>query len=381
MTRTSAIRTPLAETAARRTVQVARPRLPTAEAILPYLQRIDAARWYSNFGPLLMELEARLAHRFGDGAQVVTTVNATQALTLALKAMDLPAGSLCATPSWTFVATAHAVRQAGLIPWFVDVDAETWMLDPAAVRERLAHAPGPVSAVIPVAAFGHMPDLDAWRAFQDDTAVRVLVDAAAAFDAASDASLPIVVSLHATKVMGLGEGGFLATRDPDLARQVRRLTSFGFDGTREALCVATNAKLSEYAAAVGLAALDGWPADRLRWFMAAQALRGAVAAVPQVRFQSGWGARWTTSVCVVGLPDGTADTVETVLRAEGVDTRRWWGEGCHLGAVFADCPRDRLPNTERLARSTIGLPFAIDLTAAQVGRVAEALALALPGQT
>jgi len=378
LTRTSAIRTPLAEAPAWQKVPVARPRLPAAETILPYLQRIDTARWYSNFGPLLMELETRLAHRFGDGAQVVTTVNATQALILALKAMDLPAGSLCATPSWTFVATAHAVRQAGLTPWFVDVDAETWMLDPAVVRERLAQAPGPVSAVIPVAAFGHMPDLAAWRAFQDETAVRVLIDAAAAFDGAVDASLPIVVSLHATKVVGLGEGGFLATRDPDLARRVRRLTSFGFDGSREALCVATNAKLSEYAAAVGLAALDGWPADRLRWFMTAQALRRAVAAVPQVRFQSGWGSRWTTSVCVVGLPDGTADMVEAVLRAEGVDTRRWWGEGCHVGPAFADCPHDRLLNTESLARSTIGLPFAIDLTTAQIERIAAALAQALP---
>jgi hypothetical protein len=72
---------------------------------------------------------------------------------------------------------------------------------------------------------------------------------------------------------------------PSLARRVRRLTSFGFDGSREALCVATNAKLSEYAAAVGLAALDGWPADRLRWFMAAQAAatgggRRSAGAVP-----------------------------------------------------------------------------------------------------
>jgi dTDP-4-amino-4,6-dideoxygalactose transaminase len=70
--------------------------------------------------------------------------------------------------------------------------------------------------------------------------------------------------------------------------------------------------------------------------------------------------------------------VEAVLQAEGVDTRRWWGEGCHIGPAFAECPRDRLVNTESLARSTIGLPFAIDLTAAQIERIATALAQALP---
>ena len=87
-------------------VAVARPRLPTAEAITPYLQRIDEARWYSNFGPLLTEVEARLAGRFQAGAHVVTVSNATQALTLALQAMDLPPGGHVVLPAWTFVATA-----------------------------------------------------------------------------------------------------------------------------------------------------------------------------------------------------------------------------------------------------------------------------------
>src|SRR4051794_31264292 len=73
-------------------VPVARPRLPTAEAIAPYLQRIDEARWYSNFGPLLTEFEARLAGRFRPRTHVVTVTNATQALTLTLQAMNLPPG-------------------------------------------------------------------------------------------------------------------------------------------------------------------------------------------------------------------------------------------------------------------------------------------------
>src|SRR3954469_25766004 len=68
-------------------VPVARPLMPSAEAILPYLQRIDAKRWYSNFGPLLIELEARLAARFTRPTLVCTAVNGTQALTLALQAL------------------------------------------------------------------------------------------------------------------------------------------------------------------------------------------------------------------------------------------------------------------------------------------------------
>jgi dTDP-4-amino-4,6-dideoxygalactose transaminase len=359
-------------------IPAARPQLPSAEAVLPYLKRMDEARWYSNWGPLLSEFESRLAARHGLFAHVATAANATQALTMALLAMDLRPGSLCAMPAWTFVATAHAVHQAGLVPWFLDVDPDNWMLDPAATAEALRHPPGEVSAVIPVAAFGRMPDLDAWRAFRHVTGVPVLIDAAAAFDAAGKADLPLVVSLHATKVLGVGEGGYLATEDPELAIKVRQLSSFGFHGSREAQLPATNAKLSEYAAAVGLAALEAWPHDRLRWMRVGQHYRIALTDLPPVGFQDGWGVDWVTSVCVVRLPDGAANAVEAALDAAGVQTRRWWGRGCHAMPAFAVCPRTALPATERLAGSTIGLPMAIDLNAEELRRITEALSGALP---
>ncbi|MFT4252323.1 MAG: DegT/DnrJ/EryC1/StrS family aminotransferase, partial [Caulobacter sp.] len=283
-------------------IAVAKPRLPQADAILPYLRRIDAARWYSNFGPLVQELEERLAHRLGPNARAITCSNATQGLTLALKALGAAPGTLCAMPSWTFVATAHAAVQAGLMPWFLDVAHETWMLEPETLEAALPRAPGPVSAVIIVAPFGRMPDVAAWLAFQDRTGVKVILDAAAAFDAACDARLPTVVSLHATKVLGMGEGGYVATDDPALASRLRRLTGFGFEGSRLSRHAATNAKISEYAAAVGLAALDAWPGDRLRWFTAAQTLRQALLS-SDIAFQSGWGRDWTTSVCALRRAD------------------------------------------------------------------------------
>jgi len=363
-----------------RTVAVARPRLPRAEAVMPYLERIDGARWYSNFGPLLCEFEQRLADRFSAPTAVTTVANATQALTLTLQAMDLVPGSYVVVPAWTFVATAHAVMQAGLQPWFLDVDPSTWMLDPDHVA-TLARRHLEISAVVPVCAFGAMPDIDRWLAFREATGVPVILDAAAAFDTLSDARLPAVVSLHATKVLGLGEGGMLATEDAALALKVRRLTTFGFEGSRESLTPATNAKLSEYAAAVGLAALDGWPGDRLRWMRTAQMLRIALIGRPEVKFQDGWGSDWITSVCTVGLPLGATAQVAASLREDGVDTRAWWGRGCHTSPAFADCRRGPLAVTEALAASTIGLPFSIDMEAHEISRVADALnrALSRPG--
>lgn len=365
------------ETDAPAPIAVARPRLPDASAITSYIERIDQRRWYSNFGPLLHEFEGRLADRLGPGAGVASCVNATQGLTLALRAMDAPRGSFCALPSWTFVATAHAVAQAGMIPWFVDVDPQTWMLDPVRLQAQLANAPGQVGAVIPVAPFGAMPDLNAWRAFRHQTGLRVLIDAAAAFDALASAELPAVVSLHATKTLGIGEGGFLASNDPVLIERFRQLTSFGFRGSRESEFVATNAKLSEYAAAVGLAAMDGWAHERGAWLRAAQLMRIALMPLDAVRLQPGWGRDWVSSVCVVQLPEGAADRVEAGLAAEGIETRRWWGHGCHRSPAFADCLHASLSATELLAGSTLGLPFACDLSAEHAGRIGSAIARAL----
>jgi dTDP-4-amino-4,6-dideoxygalactose transaminase len=80
---------------------------------------------------------------------------------------------------------------------------------------------------------------------------------------------------------------------------------------------------------------------------------------------------------MVGLPEGCTSAVIESLTAEGVDTRRWWGRGCHRDAAFAQVRREDLSATDRLAESTVGLPFSIDLGADDIGRIAEALGRAL----
>jgi dTDP-4-amino-4,6-dideoxygalactose transaminase len=358
-------------------VPIARPRLPTRAAITPYLDRIDGARWYANYGPLVTEFERRVAARLRGSASVVTVANGTVALTLALRAAGAQPGTLCLMPAWTFVASAHAAIEAGLTPYFVDVDPETWMLDPAATCAAIAGAPGPVGAIMPVAAFGRMPDLAAWRDLAEGTRLPVIVDGAAAFDALDSAPVPVTVSLHATKTVAAGEGGFVASDDHDFIGRVRALTAFGFRGDRISRMPAMNAKLSEYAAAVALASLDAWPADRARFAMTAQRLRAGLALTPQIAFQPGWGSRWVSSVCVVGTPPGAAAAMAKTLAAMEVETREWWGAGCHRQPAFEHCPRAPLPVTDALAAATLGLPYFIDLEEDASARIIESLHEAL----
>jgi dTDP-4-amino-4,6-dideoxygalactose transaminase len=231
------------------------------------------------------------------------------------------------------------------------------MLDPDKTLKALEHAPGTVSAVILVAAHGRMPNLEAWCRFREMTGIPVLLDAAAAFDTAKASSIPTVVSLHATKVLGIGEGGFLVTEDRETSTRLKQLTTFGFLGSRQAKIIATNAKLSEYAGAVGMAGLDAWPLNRKNWIDSAQLYLSAIASNPVIKFQPGWGDAWISSVCIVEVPYDSTQEITKYLVQNGIETRHWWGTGCHDEPAFLNCPRMELPVTQHLAKSTIGLPF------------------------
>ena len=351
----------------RNVIPVARPRLPPARAIMPYLRQIDTNRWYSNHGPLVRLFQSRLARHWGVGQSEVTLLsNATTALTLALLASGAPGGTRCLMPSWTFAATAGAAVQAGLVPHFVDVCPQRWTPRPDEIR--LLAARYDVGAIMIVAPFGAPIDTAEWERVQADTGIPVVIDAAAAFDTIREGgSMPLracatVVSLHATKVFGIGEGGALLSQDPAFMERVRRLAQFGFLGTREATLPGTNAKLSEYAAAVGLAGLDEWPETRARWYVAQAAYERCLLDMSPPMTGDKAAVSSTYNVLCPRDAGGVMDT----LASAGVATLQWWGAGCHAQPAFQAYPAEPLPVTRQLARHTIGLPFWQGMTSADI---------------
>lgn len=353
-------------------IPVARPLLPPAPDLLPYLERVDASRWYSNGGPLAGELVTRIADRAGVGsARVALVANATIGLTLALEALEVPRGTLCMMPAWTFAASAHAAVAAGLIPWFVDVDERTWSLTPALARSFLREAPGTVGAVMPVAPFGHPVDSAGWDDFAASEQCVVVVDGAAAFDSLRACSHAFVVSLHATKLLSAGEGGFVVCRDAATAVGIKARANFGFWGSREACVAATNAKLSEYAVAVALASLDCWERRRLAFRRVADDYAAALRGIAGVALQPGYGDDWVSTTTNVSLPEGCLEQLEDALTAAGFGHRRWWGGGLTAHRAFSEFPRTRTPVTELLSKTVLGLPCWEDLPKDAVVRVGE----------
>lgn len=339
-----------------------RPRLPRADDVIPYLRRMDAARMYSNFGPLSVEVEERYAERFGVPAErVVTCSNATVGLQGALEGMPVRRVHL---PSWTFAATAMAVVNAGLEPEFHDVDVADWQMV----------GPEPVGgeAALPVLPFGAEIDLRRWSGWE-----HCVIDAAASGGAvARDLSaLPegwaVALSLHATKVLGVGEGGVMIFGSEAAADRFRSFTQIGFVDRRESDLRGTNAKMSEPTAAYALAALDGWPVEEGEW-RAARALVAA-AKVPSAGANPSEGYPGVNPYWLVRFQDAsTLARAEAALVAAGIESRRWWPRPCHrMGALIR--PSLTLPVSDSLAQTVLGLPFSRDLSAADVARVADVL--------
>ena len=172
-------------------------------------------------------------------------------------------------PSYTFAATALAAESCGYKPYFLDVEAENWMISPQVLLDHPALADAGI--VIPVAAYGRPVAQGPWRRFREATNIPVVIDAAAGFEAIVDnpsgltGKVPVVVSFQATKTLSTGEGGAVIWNDDDGLMAVARAINFGFYGTRESKSPSFNGKMSEFHAAVGHASLDAWSETRAAW--------------------------------------------------------------------------------------------------------------------
>jgi dTDP-4-amino-4,6-dideoxygalactose transaminase len=320
------------------------PSVPTIEKALPYLKRIDENRQYSNNGPLVRELEDRLSRHYA-GAYVVSCSSATAGLELVYTYHMLRGARSIELPALTFCATWLAATRSGLEIIPIDVDPHTWV------------APGVSGFGVPT----YAPVVDAAGAFGEQQ-VPIL-----------RGGMTAVFSLHATKPLGAGEGGYIVTWDADQAAELRRMANFGIaDG--KSVGPGTNAKLSEYHAAIALAALDAW--DRDPWLALFDAYDRLLPAgvVKQRR------PRGVYSLLPVKVPVDAGVAVAR-LAAAGVEARRWYWPPMHRHPMF-EKPGNRahrranpvrLPVTDDLADHLIGLPWHLHLTAADIERVCESL--------
>ena len=376
-----------------------RPDMPTPEQMLPYLHRMHAAGHYSNFGPLVGELEAHFADSFnarqgsGPRAEAVSVSSATLGLELALQAMKLAPGARVLVPALTFVATATAVLRAGHVPVVGDVDRHSWLLTPALAEQ--ARAQTRLDAVLPVATFGLPQAMADWQAFEDQTGLPVIVDAAAGYGGQwlDGARGTIVISLHATKSLPAGEGGMVVSTRPDLSAKVRQLSNFGINldpgaelPTGSLASLGTNAKLSEYHAAVALCSLQEWPARALERQHLLSRLKQTLQQVcgETLFFQENGkvgAAAAPMTLCLRLANAAQREALERRCQARQIATRRWYQPLLsQMPVLAARC--DCLPHPEAtaLAQTLLGLPFYRTMSEADQARLCEAIRAADLGE-
>lgn len=238
---------------------VTQPHLPPLEEFLPYLQQIWESKVLTNSGPFHRQFETALADYLGV-PYVSLFTNATVALVTALQALRID-GEVITTP-YSFVATTHSLLWNGINPVFVDIDPNTFNLDPAKIEAAITPQ---TTAIMPVHCYGRPCDTEAIQRIADDYNLKVIYDAAHAFGVqrqgqsvlnAGDLS---ILSFHATKVFNTFEGGAIICQDLRTKQHIDHLKNFGFANEVTVVAAGINGKMSEFNAALGLLQLKHMP--------------------------------------------------------------------------------------------------------------------------
>ena len=226
--------------------------MPDFSEFVATIEPLWQSCWLSNRGPLHDELRTELGDRF-ENHNVALFSNGHLALEAIIDAFELT-GEVITTP-FTFASTSHALVRKGITPVFADIRESDFTLDPSSIERLITPR---TSAILPVHVYGNICDVDEIQRIADKHGLKVIYDAAHAFDVVTDgrsaASLgdASMFSFHATKVFHTIEGGAAFVKDPELVERLYQLQNFGITGPDSVESVGGNAKLNEFAAAMGL---------------------------------------------------------------------------------------------------------------------------------
>lgn len=354
---------------------------PLREEILAALARVvDSGRFL--FGPDVQQLEQSVAQLCGV-QHAIGCASGSDALLLALMALEVGEGDEVIVPSFTFFATASAVWRLNARPVFVDIDPRTFNVDPDRIEDAITPA---TKAILPVHLFGQCAPMDAVLEIAQRHGLWVIEDAAQAIGATHRGqpvgSLGAIgcLSFYPTKNLGgFGDGGMLTTNDGPLAERLRLFAAHGMNPRYYHQVVGINSRLDSLQAAVlnvKLRHLSTWTSQRTSHAERYQRLLhgaglGDVLGLPCAaqRGEHVW------NQFTVRIPDGRRDAVKAQLAAAGIGSEVYYPVPLHLQECFRSLGYGpgTLPETERAAREVLSLPVFPELTASEQDGVVKSL--------
>lgn len=349
-------------------IYVTQPSLAPLEEYLPYLEGIWKSGIMTHNGPLMRRLEKEL-QTYLDVPNVVCLSNGTCALQLAMHAFDL-AGEVITTP-FTYIASASVIAWERCRPVFVDIDPDTWCIDPGKIEEKITDA---TSAIMPVHVFSRPCDLDSIERIAQKHGLKVIYDAAHAMAVEVDGKSILrygdvsAISFHATKLFNTAEGGACVTDNDELAERFRHYRFFGHDENKDIVNGGMNAKMTEVHAALGLANLKGLDPVRENRRTKYELYRDTLSDVSFVNFQDYPPESYNYSYMpVLFETEELLEKAERALTADAIYAKRYFAPSLNTLPVFA--PQDELPVSERVAKTILCLPLYDSLTEEDIHRV------------
>ena len=265
-------------------ITVTSPLIPPLDEFTPYLEDIWKRKWLTNNGHYHQELEKALCNYLGVDYLSLFT-NGTLALITALQELRIT-GEVITTP-FSFVATTHSLWWNGIKPVFVDVEPNTFNLDPDKIEAAITPK---TTAIMPVHVYGNPCDTVKIQEIADKYGLKVIYDAAHAFGVTQNAKSILnagdlsILSFHATKTYSTIEGGAIICHDAKTKQRIDYLKNFGFAGETTVVAPGINAKMDEVHAAYGLLSLKYIDAAIKRRSEVAVQYRNSLKDIPGIKF-------------------------------------------------------------------------------------------------
>ena len=363
-----------------RKVNLVRPKLHDFNLFCERAKSAFESGILTNNGPFAQEFEAKTSAYLH--TPTLAFSNGTYPITLVLQGLGCTSGEII-IPSFTFVASAHAAVAAGLTPVFVEVDRETYTLDPAAVQRAIT--PKTV-AIMGVHVFGNPCNIDALQQLADKHKISLIFDAAHAFGSTYQGTriggfgAAETFSTHATKTLISVEGGLVSTHNPALIEFLKKGRNFGLYTAYDSEFIGTNAKLSELHAIVGLDSLAHIDESVAKKRHIVSLYKKQLKEVAGIHFQreqqDSQNAYFFFSILVEAKKFGmTRDQLADELEKHGVMVRKYFFKPLHQHKAYSAWNNVSLPNTEWIADNILCLPTHTSLSDDDVEYVCEKIRL------
>lgn len=367
------------------TLHVGRPNIGSKERLMERINDLLERRWLTNQGPFVQEFEQQISELLGV-RHCVAMCNATVALEIAIRALGLTGEVI--VPSFTFVATAHALQWQEITPVFCDVDSTSHTIDPERIEQLITPR---TSGIIGVHLWGRPCAVERVAEIAYRRNLKLLFDASHAFGCSAEGRMiggfgnAEVFSFHATKFVNSFEGGAVVTNDRDLADKVRLMQNFGFADYDQVVYIGTNGKMSEVAAAMGLTSLeslDEFIEINLRNYRQYRDELSGIPGVKLLAYDESTSCNYQYVVLEIDADVSQIhrDTLQQILWAERVSARRYFYPGCHQMEPYRSYfPHARLllPNTEQLSDRVLTLPTGTAVGPAEIATICGIIRLAV----